>query len=68
MFIGYPRVSTGDQTLALQEDALRQVGCEKGFRDVMSGTLTDRPGLMEVLEYVREGDILVVWRLDRLGR
>lgn len=68
MFIGYARVSTGDQTLALQEDALCRAGCEKIFKDIISGSATDRPGLTEVLEYVREGDVLVVWRLDRLGR
>lgn len=68
MFIGYARVSTADQTLALQEDALQKTGCEKIFKDVMSGSTTDRPGLSEVLTYARSGDVLVVWRLDRLGR
>ncbi len=68
MFIGYARISTGDQTLALQDDALRQAGCEKVFRDVMSGSSNDRPELTEALQYAREGDVLVVWRLDRLGR
>lgn len=68
MLIGYARVSTADQALALQEDALRQVGCHRIFRDVISGSTTERAGLSEALEYVREGDVLVVWKLDRLGR
>ncbi|MCL8208663.1 MAG: recombinase family protein [Actinomycetia bacterium] len=68
MLIGYARVSTTDQTPALQEDALRQAGCTKIFRDVMSGAAADRPGLQQALEYVRPGDVLVVWKLDRLGR
>ncbi len=54
--------------LALQEDALRQAGCEKIFRDVISGATTERPGLAEALAYARSGDVLVVWKLDRLGR
>lgn len=68
MLIGYARVSTADQTMALQEDALQQAGCEKIFKDVMSGSTTERPGLSEALEYTRSGDVLVVWKLDRLGR
>ncbi|NMP25071.1 recombinase family protein [Sulfobacillus harzensis] len=68
MFIGYARVSTADQTMVLQEDALQKAGCEKIFKDVMSGSTTDRPGLSEALMYARPGDVLVVWRLDRLGR
>lgn len=68
LLIGYARVSTADQTLALQEDALQSAGCEKIFRDVLSGSTTERPGLTEALEYVRSGDVLVVWKLDRLGR
>lgn len=68
MLIGYARVSTADQTLALQEDALQQAGCEKIFKDVISGSTTERPGLSEALEYARSGDVLVVWKLDRLGR
>lgn len=68
MLIGYARVSTADQTVALQEDALKQAGCERIFRDVMSGSTTERPGLSEALEYARQGDALVVWKLDRLGR
>src|SRR3954471_6660288 len=68
MKIGYARVSTEDQTLDLQSDALKQSGCERLFQDVMSGTKDVRPGLTEALDFLRPGDILVVWRLDRLGR
>ena len=66
--IGYARVSTGDQEVALQLDALQKAGCETIFRDQASGAKTDRPGLAEALAHVRKGDILVVWKLDRLGR
>ncbi|RAZ92356.1 recombinase family protein [Mesorhizobium hawassense] len=66
--IGYARVSTGDQDTALQLDALRKAGCEKLFEDRASGVRTDRPGLAEAIRYVREGDTLTVWKLDRLGR
>jgi DNA invertase Pin-like site-specific DNA recombinase len=68
MNIGYARVSTQDQTLNLQKDALEKLGCNKIFTDTASGTKTERNGLEEALEYVREGDTLAVWRLDRLGR
>src|SRR6184192_2483038 len=68
MNIGYARVSTQDQTLNLQKDALEKLGCNKIFTDTSSGTKAERNGLEEALEYVREGDTLVVWRLDRLGR
>ena len=70
MNVGYARVSTGDQNLDLQKDALRIAGCEdnKIFTDKLSGTKDDRPGLGEALTYLRPGDTLVVWRLDRLGR
>jgi DNA invertase Pin-like site-specific DNA recombinase len=68
MLIGYARVSTLDQTLALQEDALQAAGCEQLYTDTASGALTDRPGLTQALSHLRPGDTLVVWRLDRLGR
>jgi DNA invertase Pin-like site-specific DNA recombinase len=68
MLIGYARVSTTDQTLALQQDALTKAGCTKIFTDTASGALTERIGLNEALSYVRPGDSLVVWKLDRLGR
>jgi len=68
MLIGYARVSTIDQRLDLQHDALRAIGCERVFTDTASGARTARPGLTAALEACREGDILVVWKLDRLGR
>lgn len=68
MKIGYARVSTEDQNLSLQNDALERVGCERIFEDKESGSKADRPGLLEALGYARSGDCLVVWRLDRLGR
>jgi len=68
MLIGYARVSTSDQTVNLQNDALEKIGCSKIFTDVISGAKAERKGLEEALDYVREGDTLVVWRLDRLGR
>jgi DNA invertase Pin-like site-specific DNA recombinase len=68
MLIGYARVSTIEQTLDLQQDALRQAGCEQVFTDHISGAKSERPGLTQALEFGRSGDILVVWKLDRLGR
>lgn len=68
MLIGYARVSTADQNLALQTDALTKAGCEKIFTDRASGAVSDRAGLTEALAFAREGDSLVVWKLDRLGR
>src|SRR4051794_3060931 len=68
MLIGYARVSTIDQTLALQQDALTAAGCEQLYTDTVSGSVTDRPGLTQALSHLRVGDTLVVWRLDRLGR
>lgn len=66
--IGYARVSTHEQNLDLQYDALSKVECFRTFTDTMSGAKAERPGLSEALNYLREGDTLVVWRLDRLGR
>lgn len=66
--IGYARVSTGLQNLDLQEDSLTQFGCEKIFTDHISGAKSHRPGLEMAIEFLRPGDTLVVWRLDRLGR
>lgn len=66
--IGYARVSTSEQNPALQRHALRQAGCESVFEDLVSGARTERPGLGEALAYLRRGDTLVVWKLDRLGR
>jgi len=66
--IGYARVSTGLQNLDLQEDSLKKFGCEKIFADYMSGAKNNRPGLETAIDFVRSGDTLVVWRLDRLGR
>ena len=68
MLVGYARVSTDDQNLDLQYDALKQGGCEKIYEDRLSGARAERPGLAMALEVLRAGDILVVWRLDRLGR
>jgi len=68
MLIGYARVSTIDQNLFLQIDALQQVGCDKIFTDQVSGSVKSRPQLELALDFLREGDTLVVWRLDRLGR
>jgi DNA invertase Pin-like site-specific DNA recombinase len=68
MLIGYARVSTADQNLDLQRDALKKAGSKRVFSDQMSGARADRPGLAEALSHAREGDVLVVWRLDRLGR
>jgi len=68
MLIGYARVSTEDQNLDLQVDALTKVGCERIFEDRLSGAVAQRPGLTEAIGFVRKGDTLVVWRLDRLGR
>jgi len=67
MKIGYARVSTYEQNLDLQTDALEKVGCEQVFHDQISGAKTKRPGFDEALSYLRSGDVLVVWRLDRLG-
>ena len=68
MLLGYARVSTNDQNLDLQLDALRSHGCERFFSDVVSGAKASRPGLDEMLKNAREDDVIVIWKLDRLGR
>lgn len=66
--VGYARVSTGDQSLQLQVDALEKAGCVKVFTDVASGARSDRPGLEAAVEYMRPGDLLCCWKLDRVAR
>jgi DNA invertase Pin-like site-specific DNA recombinase len=66
--IGYMRISKGEQTTALQEDALAKAAGERTYRDVMSGARDDRPQFQAMLDFARPGDTIVVWRLDRLGR
>jgi DNA invertase Pin-like site-specific DNA recombinase len=68
MNIGYARVSTHEQNLDLQQDALKQADCQRVIVDQVSGSVAERPGLTKLKEVLREGDTLVVWRLDRLGR
>ncbi len=70
MFIGYPRVSTKDQNLDFQIDALKNAGCSKKdiFMDTVSESNTERKGLADAISHLREGDTLVIWKLDRLGR
>jgi DNA invertase Pin-like site-specific DNA recombinase len=68
MKIGYARVSTADQNLRLQEDALQSAGCEEIYTDVISGVKSQRPGLDKALSHARAGDTIIVWKLDRLGR
>jgi DNA invertase Pin-like site-specific DNA recombinase len=68
MQVGYARISTGDQDLTLQVNALQEAGCEKIFTEKASGAQRDRPELKAALEFMRKGDILVVWKLDRLAR
>jgi DNA invertase Pin-like site-specific DNA recombinase len=68
MLIGYARVSTDDQNLDLQKDALTKSGCDKIMEDRLSGAKAERPGLKSALDFARKGDIIVVWRLDRLSR
>ena len=68
MLIGYARVSTDDQNLGLQLDALQAEGCERVFQDTASGATTNRKGLADALDACAPGDVLTVWKLDRLGR
>lgn len=68
MLVGYARVSTQDQNLDLQRDALEKAGCTRIFTDTTSGVKSERVGLKEAIDFIRDGDTLVVWRLDRLGR
>ena len=68
MLIGYARVSTDDQNLDLQRDALQQAGCERVFEDTASGAKAERVGLVALMEVLRAGDTVVIWRMDRLGR
>ena len=67
MLIGYARISTADQNLDLQKDALTAVGCERIYTDIASGAKAQRSGLDDALQYCRTDDTLVVWKLDRLG-
>lgn len=68
MKIGYARVSTTDQNLDLQQDALTAIGCEKIFSDVVSGVKKERPEFSKMMATLREGDTIIIWKLDRLGR
>jgi DNA invertase Pin-like site-specific DNA recombinase len=67
MLVGYARVSTTEQNLDLQRDALNQAGCSRVFTDTARGAKVERPSLAEALSYLREGDVVAVWKLDLLG-
>ena len=68
MKIGYARVSTKEQSFDLQIDALKKAGCKKFYKDIASGARAERPALNDMLDRLQEGDVIVVWKLDRLGR
>ena len=68
MLLGYARVSTDQQDHALQLDALRKAGCRKVYEEVISGARVERPVLQDMLTHLRDGDMLMIWKLDRLGR
>ena len=68
MRVGYARVNTKDQSVAMQVDALKAAGCERIYEEVASGARTDRPVLEDLVAHLRAGDVLVIWKLDRLGR
>ena len=68
MKIGYARVSTQDQNLNLQIDALKKEGCKIIFEEKVSGAKTERPALQKMIDQLREGDVIIIWKLDRLGR
>lgn len=68
MLIGYARVSREEQDLTLQVESLKKHGCDKIFEEKISGKISDRPALVYALSHLREGDTLIVWKLDRLGR
>ena len=68
MKFGYPRISTKEQNLDLQMDALKKAGCKEIFHEVVSGAKTERTELNRLLSTLRKGDVLVIWKLDRLGR
>ena len=68
MKIGYARISTRAQNLDLQIDALKKAGCEKIYKDIISGSLSNRPALDQLLNYVNKNDVIIIWKLDRLGR
>ncbi len=68
MLLGYPRVSTDEQNTRLQRDALTRAGCERIYEEKASGAKENRPELIKLLDYARKGDVVIVWKLDRLAR